>query len=365
MKKQILCVNASGMHQDRVRMDRLGTCLSKIADLTSFDIDKTNRRAAAVGLWSLLTSRKWDLVYQEGTGIAAGLPLLRAGMTRAQKYVVSSGDSVSGFFRVTRGAVVAVPFRWYERALYRRAAGFIGWSPYLAGRALELGAPRAVTVEGAVDLDVFKQYAPAERVGARDRFGLRHDHLVLGMVGSITWVDRQKYCYGLDLVETIKHLRRTDVSLLIVGDGDGLPRLRALVPPDLQSRVVFTGRLPYADVVTAMNAMDIGFITQTLDQLGSYRLTTKMPEYLACGLPIAMSPTPGFFDYVGAAGWALPSAHPAAPEFHIACAKWLDSLSSDEVKTRAQGCRAIAADRFSYDSIGSKFAQFVEHILAA
>ena len=113
-----------------------------------------------------------------------------------------------------------------------------------------------------------------------------------------------------------------------------------------------------------MNAMDIGFITQTLDELGNYRLTTKMPEYLACGLPIAMSPIPGYFDYVGSgAGWALPALHPASPQFHEACAHWLDSLDHDEIAIRSPRCRTIACERFSYDILGPRFAAFIENLM--
>jgi hypothetical protein len=107
-----------------------------------------------------------------------------------------------------------------------------------------------------------------------------------------------------------------------------------------------------------MNGMDIGFITQTLDSLGSYRLTTKMPEYLGSGLPVAMSPIPGFFDYVGKAGWALPALHPASSAFHDKLASWLDALTWDEVRERQEHCAAAAAV-FDYNIVGPRFADFI------
>ena len=334
------------------------------AEPTFYDLDKASRRAASQELTGLLASRPWDLVYMESTGIAGGLPLIRAARARGLRYIVSSGDPVYGFFRVTRGPVFAAPFGVYERELYRRSAGFVGWTPYLTGRALELGAPRAVTVEGGVALEVFTPWGANEKAAARARLGIPEGHLVCGVVGSLKWVERQNYCYGLELIETLTKVTRPDVTMLIVGDGDGKDRLMARVPDALKSRVIFTGRLPEAEVVGAMNAMDIGFITQTLDDLGSYRLTTKMPEYLACGLPIAMSPIPGYFDYVGAAGWPLPARHPASAAFHDDCARWLDTLSGAEVARRAAACRGIAEARFGYEIIGDRFARFVTHLLA-
>src|SRR5205823_6299539 len=106
----------------------------------------------------------------------------------------------------------------------------------------------------------------------RKRFGLDPTHIVCGMVGRLNWTRRSRYCYGLELAEAIKRVQRPDLSVLIVGDGSGRAVLEAAIPANLRSRVVFTGRLPSNEVAAAMNAMDIGFVTQTLDGLGSYRL---------------------------------------------------------------------------------------------
>ncbi|WP_243664289.1 hypothetical protein [Rhodothermus marinus] len=115
-------------------------------------------------------------------------------------------------------------------------------------------------------------------------------------------------------------------------------------------------------MVDLLNVMDIGFITQTLDELGRYRLTTKLPEYLAAGLPIAMSPIPGFYDYVYPAGWALPEGHPADPDFHRKLAAWLDGLSREEVRARAARAPALAR-RFGYDVLRPRFAAFIGELL--
>ena len=362
--RQVLCINTGGAGTlDEIRSRQLAAFLPD-AEPTFYGVDKSARRKAMGEITRIIASKPWDLVYQEGTGIAAGLPVIAAARRRGQRYIISVGDPVRSFFRVTRGPFYAAPFGVYERQLYRSSVGVVGWTPYLVGRALTMGAPRAATIEGGVDSQVFHPFTPDQRQSARDRFGLPRDHLICGVVGSLTWVERQKYCYGLDLIETLKRVARTDVSLLIVGDGDGKARLEALVPPGLRDRVRFTGRLPATDVVAAMNAMDVGFITQTLDDLGSYRLTTKMPEYLACGLPVAMSPVPGYFDYVGtSAGWALPAFHPAREAFHAACAAWLQTLDRDEVREKAQQTRPIALARFSYDQIGRRFREFVQQLM--
>ena len=197
----------------------------------------------------------------------------------------------------------------------------------------------------------------------RGLYGLNPDHLVCGIVGNLAWNPRHEYCYGLELVESLCHVTREDVSVLIVGDGDGRAILEKRIPEHLRHRVVMTGRLPQDEIPRVLHAMDIGLIPQTLDGLGSYRLTTKLPEYLAAGLPVAMSPVPGFYDYVYPAGWALPARHPADSLFHREFARWLDLLDRTEVREKASQARAMAEKHFSYKEIADRFHVFIEELL--
>jgi glycosyltransferase involved in cell wall biosynthesis len=229
--------------------------------------------------------------------------------------------------------------------------------------AIRMGAPRGATVEGGVDLGTYEYASATQRADARNALEISPDHLVLGVVGSLTW-SRQRYCYGLELVEALKRLRRSDVTVVIVGDGDGRPHLESRVPVDLTTRVRFTGRLRAEDVPGILRAFDIGFVTQTIDGLGSYRLTTKLPEYLASGVPVAMSPIPGYFDYVGEAGWALPIGHPAEASYHERLAAWVDGIERADVEARRQSARAIAEARFDYARLSRRFALFVDHVLS-
>lgn len=362
--RRILCINTGGLgnlHGSRMR--RLTVSLG--GEVVYHDLDRCCSPWQTVrALWKIVREGgPWDLIYQEGTSILAGACLIRAKMQRGQRFIVSSGDPIGGFFSVTRGPLSGKAFGVYERQLYRACAAFIGWTPYLTGMALQMGARRGVTVEGGADLTRFRPLPAEERAEWRARFGLPVDHLVCAVVGSLAWSPRARYCYGLELVEALRRMRRTDVSILIVGDGTGRERLQSRVPADLRSRAVFTGRLDEAGVVGAMNAADVGFVTQSLDGLGNYRLTTKLPEYLACGLPVAMSPTPGFYDYVREAGWALPPFHPASAEFHAGCAAWLDKLTVTEILARRAHARPLAEARFDDRLLAARFGAFVDDLL--
>jgi hypothetical protein len=361
--KTVLCINTGGKgNLHGLRMRRLASKLD--ADVIYYDLDKSvSRWQASKDVWNLLKSSKWDLVYQEGTGIAVGANLIRAALSWKQKFVVSSGDPIGGFFRVTKGKLIGDFFELYEKLLYKNCAGFIGWTPYLTGVAIKMGAKRAATVEGAVDLDLFYSKTPSERLAIRKKYSIPSDHLVCGVVGSLIWTPRQSYCYGYELIESLKYIQRQDITVLVVGDGCGRKRLEEAIPDRLKSRVVFTGRLPEIEVVDIMNAMNIGFVTQTLDELGNFRLTTKLPEYLACGIPVAMSPIPGFYDYASTAGWALPAYHPASAEFHLSCAQWLDQLTWNDILEKSDSAVEVARKYFDYNILSNRFCNFINNLL--
>lgn len=362
MKSKILCIVTAGQNSlDELRAKRLTQDLD--ADLTfEFVNKKISKLSEALKVWKKLRSNKWDLVYQEGTGIAGGVPLIAASFLYGQKYIISSGDPIAGFFHTTKGKAWGIVFDIYERLLYKFSEGFIGWTPYLTGVALRLGAKKAVTVEGSADTQVFFSCERQEKRKFKEKFGLNPDHLVCGVVGSLTWVGPHSYCYGLELVEMLRHLEREDASILIVGDGDGKEILEKRVPDNLKHRVVFTGRIREHEVTDAINAMDIGFVT-LFGETGKFRLTTKLPEYLACNVPVAMNPMAGFFDYLGDAGWSLPHGHPADSDFHKNCGIWLDNLSQSELIMKAEATKKVMKKYFDYRVTKPKFTKFINSIL--
>jgi hypothetical protein len=188
-----------------------------------FAFDHDHRIASAIGLARVVRARRPTLVVMEGTGLAGGLTLLALRAIRGVPYVVSSGDAVGPFLRLhssLAGAVGAL----YERLLCRCCAGFIGWTPYLAGRALTFGAPRAMTAPG------WGNAAPASgaRERVRARLGFAEGELVVGLVGTLRWTDSVSYAYGLELVRAAGAVRRDDLSVCIVGDGSGKNRLEAI-----------------------------------------------------------------------------------------------------------------------------------------
>lgn len=115
----------------------------------------------------------------------------------------------------------------------------------------------------------------------RRRLGL-DGRFVVGVMGSLVFSPSLGICYGWDLVRALVELKDLPVTGLIIGDGDGKAWLEAQAKAaGVADRVVFCGRIPYADVPTYLRLMDVALSTQTNNLPGQVRTTGKLPEYMA------------------------------------------------------------------------------------
>ena len=195
--------------------------------------------------------------------------------------IVDTGDSIYELSRITgnRGRIglfMTKLLEWFALSISDRIV--VRSHPHqelLRGRSV-----RADVIPDGVDL---KQFSPASEPDLRQRYGLE-GFTVVGLLGSLIWNSRWQMCYGWELIEVIHALKDRPVKGLIIGDGSGLPELKAqCVARGIEDRIVFVGRVPYDDLPRYINLMDVGLSTQTNDMAGQVRTTGKLPLYLACG----------------------------------------------------------------------------------
>jgi len=187
---------------------------------------------------------------------------------------------------------------------------------------------------------------------------------VIGLLGSLIWNSRWEMCYGSELIEAVDRLRDLPVKGLIVGDGSGLPKLKAqCAARGLRDRIVFVGRIPYDDLPQYLNSMDICLSTQTNDTVGQVRTTGKLPLYLACGRFVLAS-------RVGEAARVLP------PEMLVPYegtkdneypGRIIDRVRSllaqpESLQTRAASV-AIAQAHFDYNMLTDRIRQTIVDLL--
>jgi glycosyltransferase involved in cell wall biosynthesis len=325
-----------------------------------FPFERAHKVRSAVGLLRAVRARRPRLIVMEGTGTAGGLTLIAIGAIWGIPFVVSSGDAVGPYLRL-HSRLLGVLGGLYERLLCRRCAGFVGWTPYLVGRALTYGAPRGMTAAGWTRSEASQ--GARERV--REQLNISSGDLVVGLAGTLHWNDHVGYAYGAELVRAIGKVTRRDVVACIVGDGSGRQRLEEMAGEDLGRRVILPGRVAPEDVPDYLAAFDLGSLSQSVDGVGSFRYTTKLSEYIAARLPIITGEIPAAYDLDDGYMWRLPGSAPWSEIYVDALAELLETLQPDEVTERRDAIGERQAAPFDKLAQQRRMCTFVEDILAA
>jgi len=280
----------------------------------------------------ILWRERPDVVVMEGSGLAGGLALLVGRLFAGVPYVVSSGDAIGPW--VGRQIFWAGPlFGMYERLLCRFASGFIGWTPYLVGRAMTFGTPRAMTAPGYAPLPLSADERQRRRIAIRQELGIPAEAIVFGLAGSLAWNRQVRYCYGLELVKACLKSDCPNVHVLVVGDGDGRNIMGQLAGDMLGRRIHLPGRVPQDRVMGYLATMDVASLPQSQDAAGAFRFTTKISEYLAAGLPVITSQIPMAYDLDTGYMWRMPG-NPWDTVYTDMLAKLMKSLTNEDLNQR-------------------------------
>lgn len=341
-------------HLDAARLQYLLAPLE--AEFFAFDHDRKLR--SALGLARTVRARRPSLIVMEGTGIAGGATLLALNALLGVRFVLCSGDAVGPYLHL-RSRLAGAVGGLYERLLCRRCAGFVGWTPYLVGRALTFGAPRAMTAPGWTRAAA----SAGARESIRRRLGIAPDALVIGLIGSLNWNSRVGYAYGAELVRALGKVERRDVVACIIGDGPGRPRLEAMAGADLGGRVLLPGRIAPEQVADHLAAFDLASLPQSVDRVGSFRYSTKLSEYLAARLPIVTGQIPAAYDLDSGCFWRLPGPAPWSSPYVEALSELLQTLTREGIQVRRD---AIAGAGATFDPAAQqrRMREFIEDILA-
>jgi hypothetical protein len=327
--------------------------------------DRAHKLESFLGVLRDLARDRPDLVVMEGTGIGGGVALLAARALFRTRYVLSSGDAVAPFMKKTLPAAAYPLFAIYEWLLCRCASGFVGWSPYMTGRALTLGTPLAMTVPGWAPFPQNPEAAQKARARVREQLGIPAEAIVFGIAGSLAWSERAGYCYGLELVRALPQaLERTDLHVIVLGDGTGRARLEALRAAGLDGRLHLPGRVPRLEVPDYLAALDVATLPQSVDGVGSFRYTTKLSEYLSASLAVVTNQIPLSYDLPGDWAFRLPGRAPWDPTFIESLAELMRTVTLAEItKKRAETARALPL--FEQAPQVERFTEFILELCEA
>ncbi len=114
------------------------------------------------------------------------------------------------------------------------------------------------------------------------------------LIGYLGRIKKYKSVDHLLKAFTIIRSQVKDAKLMIVGDGDGLPELRALAQKlGIADAVTFTGFVPLDEKVRLINQMHVVVNTSAKEGWG-----LTVTEANACGVPVVASDVPGLRDAV-------------------------------------------------------------------
>jgi glycosyltransferase involved in cell wall biosynthesis len=105
--------------------------------------------------------------------------------------------------------------------------------------------------------------------------------LVVGVMGTLTFSERLRWGYGVELLQVLAALPTLPVAGLVVGDGRA-QHSRVNGCRTGRSRPRAFGHIGRG-FPRYINVMDVCLSTQTNDAIGRGRTTAKLPLYLACG----------------------------------------------------------------------------------
>ncbi len=248
------------------------------ADVETFDGLVFHRTSASSALWAkapllgeielmrVLERRIGELIRQlrpdvlhAHSPVLNGIPAIKAGHRAGLPVVYEVRafweDAAVDHGTTTEGSVRYRTTRAFETWALKRADHVTCICEGLRADIVARGVPagRVTVIPNAVDADMFVPGGESD-VELRARLGLAGAEVV-GFIGSF-------YAYeGLDLLlDALPALieRRPSVKLLLVGGGPQEANLKAQVERmGLSDRVVFTGRVPHADVQRYYDQVDV------------------------------------------------------------------------------------------------------------
>lgn len=352
--KVAFVVNGDESSAMAIRADGLARHLGSGFEPVTFYRGAAKVRAIGMLSYALHRARP-DVTYVLDAGYSGVLASTLYRMLGGPPIVLDIGDAITELARSmgTRGPISIAATNALERLSLGSARVVIVRGSAHRDWLLARGYRRVAFLPDGVDC---RQFATSGAEDVREAHGLG-DALVIGLIGTLTWNRKHEYAYGWELIETLSLLRDLPVRGVLVGDGDALPRLRALAAErGVSDRVAFIGRIAYAELPKYLSAMDVCLSTQSNDLAGRVRTTGKLPLYLAAGRYVLASDV-GEASRVLPPEMRLPYMGVKDPAWPGRLAAAVCELLEDRTRlARGEACRAIARERFDYATLGLRCA---------
>lgn len=301
-----------------------------------------------------------DLVFATTTPLTAGIPGIAARWLRGRRFVFEVRDlwpELPRAMGVITNPVVLWAMSALEWASYRSATRLIGLSPGIVAGITRRGVRRehVALVPNGCDLGIFdpltaRAWRP-ESIAPTD--------LLAVFAGAHGMAN------GLDAVvaaaRVLKARSRTDIKLLLIGEGKLKPALQQQVTDEGLDNVVFHPPVNKERLAGLMASTDIGL--QILANVPAFYYGTspnKFFDYIASGRPVLIN-YPGWLGDIvrdRACGYAV------APSDPVAFAEALIHAADHRAGLAAMGVRArtLAGEEFDRRLLADRFVDWLEAV---
>jgi len=359
-KRIVILLNVSATHSLNMRAEKLFSRLKEKGYKITMLPRERKRFGTIIRNVNAIVRLKPAIVYVIDFGYSTIFPVLLLKLFLRFRFVYDTGDIVYELFRSTRRGIISFTLaRTFEPMVWKIADAIVVRGIYFERFLKDKNYKNVYFVPDGVEIELFK---PLDVSALRRSLGLENV-LTIGMVGSLNWIKRYKFCYGWELLSTLCYLKKYPVKGIIIGDGSGLDRLKEIVRDNgLEDKILFLGRIPYEKLPEYINLMDICLSTQSNDIVGEVRTTGKLPLYMACaryilatrvGTAREVLPEEMLLDYKGVKDKDYPER----------LAKAIKNLLNERYKLdSAKGLRRIAEGTFDYNLLSKRIDEIISKL---
>jgi glycosyltransferase involved in cell wall biosynthesis len=315
---------------------------------------------AAARMLNQLFKFRPNLCYVLDLGFDGLLAALLYGKATGVRFAVDTGDDVVALGRALgRGRLGMFLTQGMDRVARRTAAAWV-----VRGRGhRELFASTGLDAEWIPDGVEVDRFAAAVSPPRPDK----SNPLVIGMLGSVTWIPTRNTCYGWELVELVALLSKrlaVPVRGEVIGDGDGIQGLKNRARElGIEDRIRFHGRIPLDELPAHLARWHVALSTQTNDAVGHVRTTGKLPLYLAAGR-FVLATDVGEASRVLPEDMRCPYAGEHDPGYPKTLANRIEDLLAQGVEmTYRPECVELARTYFDYNRLAARLEQTLGRLL--
>lgn len=227
--------------------------------------------------WHLLT-HKFDayIANDLDTLLAVGL----ASRIKRKPFIYDSHEFFTGVPEIQDSALIKGVWKFIEKRFYHKAVARITVNDSIAELLVEAYGGELPTVVRNIGM---RPQVVVEKT--RAELNLPEDAFIFINQGAGINIERGME-EAVDAIEQVK-----GAVLLIVGNGDAVPKLKATVEQrGMHNKVIFVPKMPYAELLSFTRAADVGL---SLDKPTSinymYSLPNKLFDYIHSDLPVLTS----------------------------------------------------------------------------